>query len=194
MKLSKWAKQQGITYRTAWSWFKNGTLGIPSKMTESGTILVFPQETELINNKTEIIYIYGRVSSYEKKKDLESQIKICEDFCLTKGWIVNKSFKEIASGMNDNRKILNKILETPPTKLVILYKDRLTRFGFNYIKLLLSKLGCEIIVIHEDKEDEKDILKDFVAIITRFCCRLYGAKRGQSKALKMKEELNKNNE
>jgi predicted site-specific integrase-resolvase len=186
MKLSEWAKSQGVTYRTAWQWFKDGKLGIPSKMTDSGTILVFPEQNSL---KNEIIFIYGRVSSHEKKKDLENQIKICEDFCLTKGWVVSKSYQEIASGMNDNRKILNKILENPPTKLVILYKDRLTRFGFNYIKLLLSKLGCEIITIHEDKDDERDILKDFIAIITSFCCRLYGARRGQSKALKIKEEL-----
>jgi len=43
--------------------------------------------------------------------------------------------------------------------------------------------------LNQDKVEEDDLLKDFIAIITSFCCRLYGARRGQSKALSMKEEL-----
>ncbi len=91
--------------------------------------------------------------------------------------------------MNDNRPRLNLILDNPSNKLVVLYKDRLTRFGFNYIEKLLKSKKCELIVINQNKTEEEDLLKDFIAIITSFCCRMYGARRGQSKALRMKQEL-----
>ena len=91
--------------------------------------------------------------------------------------------------MNDNRKMINKIFQNPPKNLVVLYKDRLTRFGFNYIKEALFSKGCNLIIINENNSESEDLLKDFVAVITSFCCRLYGARRGQSKALKLKEEL-----
>jgi predicted site-specific integrase-resolvase len=183
MKLSQWAKEKGVTYRTAWQWAKDGKLGSFVEVSESGSIFI----NENTKQTTERIVIYGRVSSSNKKEDLNNQIKLCEEFCISKGWNIEKSYKEISSGMNDNRQILNKILENPPTKLVVLHKDRLTRFGFNYISKLLKKLNCELIVINNNDNNQEDLLKDFVAVITSFCCRLYGARRGQSKALKIKE-------
>jgi len=186
MKLSTWAKKQGISYRTAWQWVKDNKLPVPFNITESGSIFV---NESLPNNIKERVVIYGRVSSANKKSDLESQIKLCEQFCIAKGWTVDKTYKEIASGMNDNRKMLNLIMETPPTKLVVLHKDRLTRFGFNYISKLLKNLNCEVVVINNNDNSSDDILKDFISIITSFCCRLYGLRRGQSKALKVKELL-----
>lgn len=186
MKLSQWAKTQGVTYKTAWNWFKNGQLPVNSSQLPSGTIIVDNAEKVKSNND---IVIYGRVSSYDKKNDLENQVKLCESFCAAKGWTVTKTFKEIASGMNDNRPKLNKIFSSAPSKLVVLHKDRLTRFGFNYVKEALSAKNCEIIVINENSDNEQDLLKDFIAVITSFCCRLYGARRGQSKALKIKETL-----
>ena len=187
VKLSEWAKKNGVSYQTAWNWVKSGKM--PSKIikTDTGTILV---EEDIVKNKCEKTFIYARVSSSNKKEDLSNQLELCNQFCISNGWEVEKSLKEIASGMNDNRKKLNQILSDPPSRLVVLHKDRLTRFGFNYLEVLLSQLGCELVVINRSGEDEEDILKDFIAIITSFCCRLYGARRGQSKALRMKENLN----
>jgi putative resolvase len=92
--------------------------------------------------------------------------------------------------MNDKRKQLCLMLDSNPTHIIVEHKDRLTRFGFNYLEKLLSKLGCEIVVMNRDSEDETDLMKDLVSIITSFCCRLYGLRRGQNKAKKLKEELN----
>ena len=192
MKLSEWAKTQGISYRTAWQWFKDKTLPIDSFVTKSGSIFVTPKENKIEEypQKEENVIIYGRVSSNNKKQDLDSQIQLCEQYCISKGWIISKTYKEIASGMNDNRKMLNKILDNPPSKLVVLHKDRLTRFGFNYLSKLLKRSNCDVVVINNSNGcDNDDILKDFIAIITSFCCRLYGARRGQAKSLKLKEEL-----
>lgn len=186
MKLSDWAKKNGVVYGTALSWFHNGTLPCSAKQLKTGTILV--DDSPVVKKKLSTI-IYSRVSSANKKSDLKSQNDLCQQFCISKGWEIEKSVKEIASGMNDNRPRLNKILELKNIRLIVLHKDRLTRFGFNYLERLVKANGGKIIVVNRDSEDETDLLKDFIAIITSFCCRLYGARRGQAKALKMKEEL-----
>lgn len=190
VKISEYAKLQGVGYRTVWNWIKKGKLK-NYEVSHTGRIYIFLDEVQ--EKSSQNVFIYARVSSAEKRDDLESQVKLCETFCLSKGWKIEKSFKEVASGMNDNRKMLNKILENPPSKLVVLHKDRLTRFGFNYLKKAFEFKNCEIVVINENSSESEDLLKDFIAVITSFCCRLYGARRGQAKALKMKSEL-KNSE
>jgi predicted site-specific integrase-resolvase len=186
MKLSVWAKKQGISYITAWRWVKTGKFPLPFTYMPSGTIIV--QET----SKPEIssdVWIYCRVSSYDKKEDLTRQVERCVNFCATKGWVVRKTVKEIASGMNDSRPQLTKLLNENPKRLVVEHKDRLTRFGFGYFELLLPKLDCDLIVINRDKEEKEDLLKDLVAVITSFCCRLYGLRRAQNKIKVIKKEL-----
>lgn len=187
IKLSQWAKQQGVCYRTAWNWINENKLPVKFEKTPSGSFFIIEDEC---SQSIESCIVYGRVSSSNKKEDLDAQIKLCEQFAIAKGWIITKTFKEIASGMNDDRKMLNQILENPPSKLIVLHKDRLTRFGFNYIEKLLKKLKCELIVINPEQNKQDDIMKDLVAIITSFCCRLYGARRGQKKASELKAKLN----
>jgi predicted site-specific integrase-resolvase len=134
-------------------------------------------------------WVYARVSSYPKKSDLDRQAQRCEDFCRSHGWEIRKVVKEIASGMNDSRPKLMKLLDGKPRRLVVEHKDRLTRFGFGYFEKLLPMLGCELVVINRDSEERDDLMKDLVAIITSFCCRLYGLRRGQSKAKQIKESM-----
>jgi len=185
MKLSAWAKKQGITYKTAWNWFKTGRLPVHAFQTPTGTILV-EEEQHKVSSQT---WIYTRVSSPNKKDDLERQAQRIAEFCNARGWVIHKTVKEIASGMNDNRPKLHKMLEAKPSKIVVEHKDRLTRFGFKYIEVLLKQLGCEIVVIQRDVEEKDDLLKDLVSIVTSFCCRLYGLRRGQNKAKKLKDNL-----
>lgn len=186
IKLSEYAKLKGVTYRTAWQWFKDGIIG-NTEVTHSGRVWVSVEEAK--PKIEEIADIYARVSNAEQKDNLIAQAGLCEQFCASKGLKIRKIYKEVGSGMNDNRKMLNKIFEDPPQNLVVLYKDRLTRFGFNYIKIALKAKNCNLIIINENQTEQEDLLKDFIAIITSFCCRLYGARRGQAKALKMKDSL-----
>lgn len=185
MKLSVWAKKVGLTYMTAFRLFQAGKLPVKAIQLSTGTILI--EEPQLESNRIPNIVIYCRVSNHSRSKEIEYQIKRCEDFCIARGYSISKVYKEIASGMNDNRKLFWKMLESKPTKIIVENKDRLTRFGFNYLEKLLLEQGCSIEVINRDNEDEKDLLKDMVAIVTSFCCRLYGARRGQNKAKKIKE-------
>ena len=75
------------------------------------------------------------------------------------------------------------------TKVVVEHKDRLTRFGFNYLKQLWD---VEIIVINEVVEDEKDLMQDFVSLVTSFCARLYGKRRTKRNTEKLIQDLKNN--
>jgi len=157
---------------------------------KSGTILV----NEIIeNNKINTnVVVYARVSSNDRRKELEYQVNRIIEFANSRGIIINKVYKEVASGMNDNRTQFWKMLDSNPTTIIIENKDRLTRFGFNYIKRLLQKLKVEIVVMNLDQSDETDLIKDLVSVITSFCCRLYGLRRGRNKAKLIKEQIESN--
>jgi predicted site-specific integrase-resolvase len=185
MKLSAWAKKQGISYLTAYRWFKGGKIQGAIQYS-SGTILVPDANPEMKRSDNKCV-IYCRVSNQSRKKELEYQVKRCEEFAAARGIAVEKVYKEVASGMNDRRRELIRMLDSKPSIILVENKDRLTRFGFNYLENLLSKLGCKIVVIHETNEDEQDLMKDLVSVITSFCCRLYGLRRSKNKVKKLKE-------
>lgn len=189
MKLRKWAKTQGIHYSTALRWFHEGIIPNANQMS-TGTIIVHENTPIQSANLENTVDIYCRVSSHNKKDDLNRQIQRCTEFCTSKGLSIRKIYKEIASGMNDNRPQLIKLLESNPKHIIVEHKDRLTRFGFNYFEILLPKLNCQLTVINRDQEEESDLIKDLVSIITSFCCRLYGIRKGQNKSNKIKEVLN----
>jgi len=177
MKLSDWAKQQGIAYITAWRWYKAGKMPVPCIKTKSGAILV--QSSAKVERGT---VTYCRVSSHAKKADLDRQAERCIAFCAANGWTVDRVVKEIGSGMNDQRRKLDTILKKPPSRLVVEHKDRLTRFGFAYLDTLLPQVGCEIVVINRADNGRDDLMADLVSVVTSFCCRLYGQRRGAAKA------------
>lgn len=92
--------------------------------------------------------------------------------------------------MNDNRKKLLKILkDSKATILVVEHKDRLTRFGFNYIKETCNKFGCNIVILNPSETEEEDIIQDFVSIITSFCAKIYGKRRSKRKTEKLIKQL-----
>ncbi len=183
MKLSEWAKEQGIAYLTAWRWWKNGKLPVEAYQSPSGMVIIGnpkPSTPKKIE-KEKIAVIYARVSSHDKKDDLERQAnRLCE-FTSSRGLVIDRVIKEIGSGMNDKRPKLMSILENPPPFLVVEHKDRLTRFGFNYIETLMKNAECELLVVNRDKEYEEDLTKDLIAVVTSFCSRLYGSRRGFNK-------------
>jgi predicted site-specific integrase-resolvase len=65
--------------------------------------------------------------------------------------------------------------------IVVEHKDRLTRIGFNYLKVLLNKQGKDIEVVNQAEEETEDMMQDFISIITRFCTRIYGLRRRKRK-------------
>lgn len=190
MKLVDYAKKTGVSYRTAWRWFRSGKL--PGKQMETGTIIVDDPATESTCRLDKTV-VYARVSSGENKSNLDSQAVRLSDYCSARGYVVHAVVKEVASGVNDSRPKLLKILtDETITRIVVEHKDRLTRFGFNYIEQLLKMQGRSIEVVNLAENGRDDLLQDFVSIITSFCARLYGQRRSKRKTEKLIEELSNN--
>ena len=186
IKLSEYAKEHGMSYRSAHRRFHMGK--IPNAYQEPDTKSIFVTVTALnAAERQPRIVIYSRVSGHDKKDDLNRQVERCKDYAAHNGYKVDAIYKEIASGMNDNRPKFWEMLSSEPTTIICENKDRLTRFGFNYIERLLSREGCSIDVMYPNDNNEQDIIKDMIAVVTSFCCRLYGARRGHNKAKRMKE-------
>lgn len=186
-KLSDWARENSMTYRSAWNWIQQGIFPLPYELTPTNRIYVI--EKDNTDNREDTTIVYARVSNVSRKKELNYQVQRCENFCEANGWTVTKVYKEVASGMNDMRKELWKAIDKHPKRIVVENKDRLTRFGFNYLKKLLEEQGTQIVVINEAQEDKEDLVKDLASVIYSFCTRLYGMRRAANKALKIKEEL-----
>ena len=184
MKLSTWAKKQGISYRTAWRWFKEGTLPVLAEKTKTGTILIKEEAIEII-----AIAIYARVSSYDQKNDLNAQIGRLLLFAQEKGWVISQTVAEIGSGLNGHRPKLKKLLADQSIKIILIeHKDRLMRFGIEYVEASLAAQGRKLVVA-DSKEVKDDLILDMIEVLTSFCARLYGRRSAKNKAKKALEVM-----
>ena len=123
MKLKEYARQQGVSYRTAWRWGKAGKL--PGRQMDTGTILV---ETAPASASTpsQRVAIYARVSSAENQGNLTSQAERLAAYCAAQGDQVAKLVKEVGFGVNDARPKLLALLDDQSIGLIVVaHKDRL---------------------------------------------------------------------
>jgi putative resolvase len=186
MKLSQYAKQQGISYSTALRWWHQGA--IRGYQAPSGTIIVETQSKQAEADAR--IAIYARVSSSEQKENLERQAERLTQYCTLRGFRVVKLIKEIGSGVNDNRPQLLSLLSDPLiTRVVVEHKDRLTRFGFRYIETLLAIQGRTIEVVNPAENNTEDLLQDLASMIYSICARLYGQGLAKRKTERLVEQL-----
>ena len=194
MKLSEYARRIGVKRHTAYRWFKRGEIPNAVQL-PSGTIYV-PDEIFDAELKPEVgkTVVYARVSSSEQRKtNLETQAERLTQFAIANGWVVDQVIKEVGSGLNDERKKLVELLLSDEliARVIVEHKDRLTRFGFNYLEILAKKQGFEIIVVNPTATDQEDLMQDFASIITSFCARLYSRRRAKRKTEAIIETLNK---
>jgi predicted site-specific integrase-resolvase len=179
VKLSEYAKQQGVRYETAWRWFRDGK--IKGRRIGAHTILV-EEETQVAPLSTTKVAIYARVSSTENKSNLDSQAERLLAYCTAKGYQVAKVVKEIGSGVTDSRPKLLALLEDQSFSLIVVeHQDRLTRFGFRYLETLLRGQGRAIEVVNLAENGSEDLLADLTSSIYSFCARLYGQRRAKRK-------------
>jgi len=124
--------------------------------------------------------IYCRVSTNKQKKDLQRQIQYCINYVVDKNPVNLQIFQEIWSWLNDNRKELLKMLNAVQSwkikRIFVLYKDRLSRFGFNYIKNICDFNNVELIIISNDESEktiQEELAEDIISIIHSFSGNLY---------------------
>lgn len=197
--IGEFAEKIGKTVQTLRNWDKNGSLK-PSYVTDGGTRHYSQEQLNHflgikgIEVKTKKVIGYCRVSSHKQKDDLERQIENVKTYMIAKGYSFD-IITDIGSGINYNKKGLNQLIDmitnSEVEKIVILYKDRLLRFGFEIIENLCNKYGTTIEIIdNTEKTEEQELVEDLIQIITVFSCRLQGKRA--NKAKKMIKELLEN--
>jgi predicted site-specific integrase-resolvase len=139
--------------------------------------------------------IYARVSTNRQKTDLARQIDGLSAFCLAQGIKVDHVFSDVASGINfDKRKqfftLLDLVIDGQVEKVVVNYKDRLSRVGFDLFNHLFLKFGTEIVVANgyaNERLDNEEIMNEIITLIHGFSTRHY-SKMNVKRAIKALED------
>ena len=188
MKLSRWAKKNGLSYQTAWKLWKAGKLPLPAEQLATGTILVQDECGSEASQSREVV-LYARVSSHDQKKDLDGQVARLTYYASSQNFLISKVVTEIGSSLNGSRPKLLQLLIDPKIRCIVVeHQDRLTRFGFEYIHSLMQSSGRQIIVA-ELGELKNDLVQDMVDVLTSFCARLYGKRSAKNRAKKALSSL-----
>lgn len=143
-------------------------------------------------------YIYARVSTAKQKNDLENQILLIKTYCVNKGIQIDGIYKDIASGINyDKRKeffiLLDEILNNRVDTVIISSKDRMSRIGFSLIENLFNKFGTKIEVIDCDtnvKTDSEEIFEEIITLLHSFAMKYYDNKRLRDRIKEQLDECN----
>ena len=182
MRLSAYAKQMGVSYKTAFRWWKAGKLD--AYQLDTGTVIVRePLASEVPTN----VALYARVSSADQKEDVERQMQRLKDYAAARGYQVTKIVSELASGLNESRpKFLKLLTDASIGVIVVEQRDRATRFGLTYIEQLMQMQGRRLEVIFPSDTDN-DLVDDFIAVITSMASRIYGRRTSKRHADKIKQ-------
>lgn len=184
-------QKYNITSVTLRNWYKQGKVkGI--KISDRKYLydldslqLESNDDSYLTNKDTRKSVIYARVSTTEQKSDLDHQIQVIEQYMISNGVKVSDVYKDIASGLNDDRKDLNRLIsdiaECKIDTVYITFKDRLTRFGFGYLQTMFKKFGTSIVVLNETSNEQtnsqQEITDDLISIIQHYSTKLYSDRR-----------------
>jgi putative resolvase len=177
----EFAKLLGVSRVTVIKWIKSGRIVAYSV---HGKWRIPYSEVERVLRGVERVRrvaIYARVSSDTQRNYLERQVEalklwVSKNLPNTEYVVVT----DIASGLNEDRRGLRKLIEMAKRKevqaVVIAYRDRLTRFGFEYLKTLFNTLGIDVYVAfqEEPKDYVQELVEDFLEIVTSFTSRIYG--------------------
>jgi putative resolvase len=198
LKSKEFKKILGLSNQALYERRKKGSL----KFKIVNNVYFYWLEENIETDTTRQNVIYCRVSNTKQKDDLDKQETILKEYAISNGYKVDYIFKDIASGMNENRKELNEliklVIENKVNKVFISYKDRLTRFGYNYFEYIFKMFGVEIEVVNLTKEEDfqTELTQDLISIIHHFSMKMYSNRRKELNALKkaLKQALKQENE
>ncbi|NML50014.1 IS607 family transposase [Streptomyces sp. R302] len=178
MKLSEWARQQGVSYQTAWRWVKDGKMPVPVRQAPSGTWLVDEPTPETSSR----VVAYCRVPSADQKTDLDRQVARVVQGANGLGLPVAEVVTEVGSGLNGRRRELHRVLSDPQVAVIVVeHRDRLARFGVEHLEAVLSASGRRLVVL-DPTETADDLVRDITEVLTSMCARLYGRRAAKNRA------------
>lgn len=188
--IRKLSEMIDVSAQTLRNWEKSGKL-IPEYKTASGyRYYSYDQVATLtgkVTDKSKITIGYCRVSSTKQKDDLKIQVENVKAYLLAKGEPF-EIIEDIGSGVNYNKKgllsLIQKIIDGKVNKVVVLYKDRLLRFGYELLENIANMYGVSIEIIDNSKQTEQgELVEDLVQIITVFSCKLQGKRVEKTKEI-----------
>jgi len=146
VKLSQWAKQQGISFKTAQRWYYAGIMPVPTEKTPTGRIMVLVDEPV----KESRTVLYACVSTSSQKEDLDRQVARLLSFSKLQGWEHAEVVTEIGSEISEEKKKLKVLLsDVTVVRLVVENRDRVSRYGVEYIETLLSSQGRKLVFVEK---------------------------------------------
>lgn len=179
IRLQEWARQYGISRITAWRMFRDETLPLELKAHKVGSIVYVLADPAAKLGRT---VGYARVSSADQKSQLEPQANRLWAWAGQNGIILDTVVQETASGLNDKRPKLLKLLSDPTVDTILVeHRERLAQFGVGMVDAMLKARGGGLIVI-DAEEVPDDLVRDMTEILTCFCARLYGRRSAENKA------------
>jgi putative resolvase len=178
VKLSEWARQQGVSYQTAWRWVKDGKMPVPVRQAPSGTWLVDEPAVQMAGR----VVAYCRVSSADQKAGLDRQVSRVVQGATALGLPVAEVVAEIGSGLNGRRRELHRLLSDPGAAVIVVeHRDRLARFGVEHLEAVLSASGRRLVIL-DPAETAEDLVRDITEVLTSMCARLYGRRAAKNRA------------
>lgn len=189
MSIGKFAKKVGVNVVTLRRMEKKGEL-LPAHVSSGGTRYYSIEQLSYFGkatNTNKLVIGYCRVSTPSQKDDLVNQVNNVKSYMIAKGYQF-EIITDIGSGINYKKKglkqLINKINNREISKVVILYKDRLVRFGYELIEYMCEINGIELEIIdHSGKSKEEELTDDLIQIINVFANRLYGQRSKKTKKL-----------
>ena len=179
MTLSVGAKEHGISYQAAWRMYRDGKLPVPAEQLPTGTIILKPPKEEPTG-----VAVYARVSSSDRRSDLDGQVARVVEFVTRQGWSGVRTVTEVGSGLNGPRPKLRKVLADPSVAIVAVEpRDRLMRVGAEYVESALAGRGRRLVVV-DPGETQDDLVHDMIDVLTSLCARLYGRRSARTRAEK----------
>ncbi len=181
----------GVTAQTLRNWDKEGKLK-PSYVKSNGyryysedSILSYTQERK--TKKDLNVVGYARVSSKKQSDELERQVNNIKTYLDSK-YSDYEIITDIGSGINYTKPGLKKLIEKINRKevdlIIVLYKDRLLRFGFELVEYFAELNNVKIEVLDKiDKNQDQELVEDLVQIITVFSCKIQGKRKNKTKEL-----------
>ena len=198
-------RRLGISYSTLSRWVREGR--IRAIRTAGGVFRVPESEVRRVAEGLPIskevrAVIYARVSSSDQKSDLERQVQYLTQYCSSNGYSVIDVLSDIASGLKTDRRGLLKLFDYVANRqvdvVVVTYRDRLTRFGFEYLEHFFNQYGVRIEVMfgEEPRDAYQELVEDLIEIVTSFTGKLYGLRSRKKRRLvegfkKLLEEVEK---
>jgi putative resolvase len=182
MKLAAWARANGVHPQTAYRWFRQGRMPVPARRLPSGTILVEVPGADGVPQRGAVLYV--RVCAHDQRADLDRQVARLSAWAAGQGIAVAGVVTEVGSGLNGRRPKLRRLLADPTaTMIVVEHRDRLARFGVEYLEAALSAQARRLVVV-DAGETTDDLVRDMVEVLTSFCARLYGRRGARNRALR----------